>query len=227
MGLAKLERALRGGGMAERVRNQGYRVWRCRNRQRRSVGMLPLQTGDALRAEGKIRLRSGETQLYEWSVKPAQTPRVLNTVEVLYERDRKAPRNFLDRAIEAGKDSRERKRLAAVAREISSDFDQLSNPQSLTMNWDQLALGRVDETRVERTRPRSHRSGVALKRLQMLSDNIGNEAWSLLTWTFVGELSCREIARRLNKSAPQAVVCLTRTLREVADIYDNNLRRRE
>lgn len=227
MGNAKLERALRSGGMAERVENRGYRVWRCRNRQRRSVGMLSLKAGDSLRADGKIRLKPGEVSLYIWGSAGPEFQGAPATPVLKDMRGRKSPRTFLQRAIDCAKDAEDQMRLADAACWLSDDFTLANNPQRVTMNWGQLVQGKVDGTPSVRARPRSYRSGAATERLTIISETLGHDAWDLLHWTFISELSGREVARRLNTSAPQAALKLASALREVADIYYNKVRRRD
>lgn len=225
MGKAKLERALKRGGMAERRTDEGYHVWRCRNRKRRALGVLPLNAGDDLRADGKICLLPGESELYSWAATVQREAMPARPQIAAQNTPRKAPRNFLSCAFDCASDERERFRLIDAAQQLSVDFESASNGESLTMNWTKFAHGRVDGGAGTRGAPRSYASARSSRRLHRVADMLGDDAWKILFWTFVCELSGRDIAARLCLSSAASAAKLADILRAVADVYDQKVRR--
>lgn len=225
MGRAKLERALKRGGMAERRADDGYRIWRCRNRKRRALGVMPLQAGDNLRAEGKIRLLSGKHELYTWSEPLQKESLVARPKFSAQNTPRKVPRNFLSCAVDGAIDERERYRLLDAAQQLAADFESASNGRSLTMNWAKLAQGRVDGGAPSFGSQRSYDSVRSSQRLKLVAEMLGDDAWKILFWTFVCELTGRDIAARLCLSPAASAAKLANVLRAVADIYDQKIPR--
>lgn len=222
---AKLERALQRGGMAERRTEEGYMVWRCRNKRRRALGVISIRAGDKLRADGTLRLIRGEQALYEWAEKVSVSAQFPPPV-VLPAAGRRAPRrDVLSRALDEAKDERERARLADAASCFTSDFERAAQPHALTMNWSHLALGKIDASARPRLNLPSRQSAMSARRLEALAASLGEDAWQLLQWVLVREFSCREVSRQLGISPAATIARTVRALRDVADIYDQKLQR--
>ena len=219
---AKFTRALMRGGVAERRADGAYRVWRSRNRRRRALGVMHRSHGDALRSDGKLALLDGETSLYTWAGEVvSSSPRVLPPPARNGAQAKRRPaRTLLVRALDLAVDDRERTRLTDALGRFSGDAECAASGGSLTMNWQALATGR----RGGAPRPTDHLPGYARaraqRRLDQISNALGDERFQILDWTVVQEMSTAELARRLNMQPPAVPEFLAGLLRDLANAYD-------
>lgn len=222
MSRAKLTRALMRGGVAERHADGAYRVWRSRNRTRRALGVMRRRDGDALRADGKITLLTGETALYGWAgereeVEASPLPPQIVLGDV---RPRRRHRALLIRALDGAGDARERERLSDTLAAFLADCEQAAAGQRITMNWHSLASGRADAT----SRASDHLPGYAraraAARLDALAQALGDEVMQQLHWAAVQEISGAEFARRLSIRPDRAPGHVAALLCQLADAYD-------
>jgi len=227
MRAAKLERALMRGGLAERGHAGEYTVWRCRNRQRRALGSMSASYGDALRAEGKLKLLRNEVALYAWAgesgeLSPVPLP---SPIIIGAPKPRRRARCLLVRALDEAVDARERERLSDALKRYLADAELAGNPARTTMNWQKLAIGKCEAS----PRADNHLPGYAraraMRRVAELHRALGDDQMQQLHWAVIQELNGADFARRCGVRPADAPKCVAGLLRALADAYDRSVRK--
>ncbi len=141
MGQAKLTRALMRGGVAERRADGAYKIWRCRNRRRRALGLLNKRRGDELRADGKITLLKGEIDLYGWvsNTESRDSSGLSPVISQSLSKTRKPSQSLLSKVLGEAQDKRERARFSDAMKKFLNDAECANSTGRVTMNWQRLA----------------------------------------------------------------------------------------
>ena len=226
-GQARLERALRRGGIAERAADGSYRVWRGRNRQRRCLGRLRAGRGDRMRADGLIEPLEGAMNLYVWAGpldREVIVPRLPAAAMLAGSGVRRRSRTLVTRALQGAKTKAERLRLSDAASRFLADVESAQQSGQLTMNWTQLADGQsTRQVRHSGDLP-GYAGAVARARLRELAIALAPETLTLLDAVLVHEISAARLARKLGTKPEKAAEQVTVALRALADAYDQAVR---
>lgn len=228
----RILKALQTGGCAALIEGRDWGVWRKRDLRMRPVGKLDVGDVQALRASGKLKLLgSGAVEKLVWSGARGDLNITPPSAEALLKDERleHSGAALLDRVIASYDDERMQRRIAQAATDYAEDFERSASGGRISgMNWSAITAG----VRIEGGKPKDrHASSLteigASERMVKIADTLGAFKQKFLHRLVIERATRHAVAQSLSLSVARAETCAASVLEELADVYDQSIKRPE
>ncbi len=228
---ARLIRALQRGGCAAEASETHWSVWRASDRRGRAIGTLSVADVELLRLNGDLSLLGGtDDGRLVWTGRvDSLAGRAISAMALIKEPEvqKHHARPLLHRILDGRASPNERRSLAQAARDFAEDVECAENSYSARgMNWNAISAGtRIDGGRQGAPNQRAGYAADAAIRMRTLTHHLPGEDLKFL-WRLIIDRETRyAIAQWLAVSPSQSEVRGRRVLRDLAAVYDTQVKR--
>lgn len=228
----RLIKALERGGIAVRLKDDSWGIWRGRDQRGRRIGTLPGSEISAQVGVGHLApFGEPSEQRLVWSGPPMVRDSIRPSPNALYDEPagtKPKSLTLLQRVLEACQVPKRRERWVSAVREFANTVE-LAEAYGAPggMNWSAMETGgRIDSTRKPGNGlARQQLSQQARQRLQTISQKLSPEAFDLLNMMILRQCSRHAAHRRFGGTLPDLHKRARLAIRQLADTLDNDVKR--